>query len=355
MRHYNYELLETARQLRQLTQKEAAKRIGISQASLSKAERGLQELPDSTMKDLSNCYDLPIDFFINRNTLPLPAHLYFRRKLTISDKIINSFVAKGQIFKMIVDNIMSTVELPVYNLESYAPDEDLSPKDIAEKTRYNMGISYGPVPNLSTLLELHGIIVIRFDFGTDKIDGLTTVTNSNRKIMFINKQMPNDRIRFSMAHELGHLIMHISFSPRDLDRAEDEADEFASEFLMPEKEIKSSLIPLNTHILGLLKRRWRVSMRALIRRAKDLECISYKQYRNFQIMFSKKGWNKYEPNPIPVETPSLLHDTIELYKTELGYNDNDLMQIMHIREKDFHNWFDVHPKVVPLHIKSMIK
>ena len=66
MKQYNYELLETARQLRQLTQKEVAASVGISHASLSKAERGMQDLPDETMSKLSTFYDIPIDFFCNK-------------------------------------------------------------------------------------------------------------------------------------------------------------------------------------------------------------------------------------------------------------------------------------------------
>lgn len=350
MKQFNYELLVTARKLRQKTQKEVSKKTGISQASLSKAERGLQEMPAESMKTLSEYYDLPIEFFESSRVLSPVGHLFYRKKLTISDKIIDSFTAKVQIFKDIVDKIMDPIELPDYDLVSIAPDEDNSPKEIADRIRFQLGVFRGPMPNLTKLLEAHGVIIIKFDFGTEKIDGLTTITDSNRKIMFINQAMPNDRIRFSLAHELGHLVMHIEQPPRYPDFVEEQADQFASELLMPEVEMKDNFLVQGISFaeLAQMKRRWRVSMHALVRRAKDLELISQNTYRNYQIAFSKKGWTKYEPVSLPLEQPQMLNDSLQLYKDELGYTDNDLMKLMAINESDYNNWFVKKPHIVSL-------
>ena len=157
--------------------------------------------------------------------------------------------------------------------------------------------------------------------------------------MFINNQMPNDRIRFSIAHELGHLVMHLGNVPQSADVAEQQADEFASEFLMPESEIYAMLQGLDIQTLSILKRRWRVSMHALVRRAKDLGAISQQQYRNLQIYFSKKGYIKREPVQLPIENPFMWEEILKLYKTELKYSDDDLMSVMRINKSDYDNWF----------------
>ena len=350
MSNINFSLLETARLLRQKTQKEVVEAVGISQASLSKAEHGLQELPIDAMEKLYKYYDFPENFFLRNEGISPLGHLYYRKKLTITNKIIDSFVAKVKIFKTIIDELMSAVELPEYTLGNYIPDENLSAKEIARSVRYKLKIFSGAVPNLSTLLENSGIIIIRFDFGTDKIDGLTTITDSDKKIIFINNQMPNDRIRFSLAHELGHLVMHLENPPCSSDDAERQADEFASEFLMPEEEILPMLQNLNIQILGMLKKRWRVSMHALVRRAKDLDAITYQQYRNLQIYFSKKGYSKTEPIPLPMEYPTMWEETLNLYRNELGYTDEDLMSVMRINKTDFANWFISKPKIIPMTI-----
>lgn len=348
MSNINFTLLETARLLRQKTQKEVVEAIGISQGSLSKAEHGLQELPMDIMSKLYDYYDLPETFFLRSEGVSPLGHLYYRKKLTITNKVIDSFVAKVKIFKAIIDDLMSAVELPKYTLGNYVPNKNLSAKEIARKIRYELKVYNGAVPNLSTLLENNGIIIIRFDFGTDKIDGLTTITDSDRKVMFINNQMPNDRIRFSMAHELGHLVMHLGNPPRSSDDAERQADEFASEFLMPEEEIRPMLLNVNIQTLGMLKRKWRVSMHALVRRAKDLETITYQQYRNLQMYFSKKGYTKSEPIPLPIENPTMWDETLKLYRDELGYSDEDLMSVMKINQRDFASWFSPKPRLISL-------
>ena len=89
-------------------------------------------------------------------------------------------------------------------------------------------------------------------------------------------------------------------------------------------------------------------MHALVRRAKDLEVISSQQYRNMQIYFSKKGYTKTEPIQLPIEQPTILKETLRLYKDELGYSDLDLMSIMHINKNDFVEWFAPRPKVIRL-------
>ena len=89
-------------------------------------------------------------------------------------------------------------------------------------------------------------------------------------------------------------------------------------------------------------------MRALIRRAKDVGAIDQDEYRNFQILFSKKGFNKNEPIMLPIEHPTLLSETLNLYKNELGYSDYDLMQIMRIGKKDYLSWFGEKPKTAQL-------
>ena len=348
MSNINYTLLETARLLRQKTQKEVVDVIGISQASLSKAEHGLQGLPIEVMQKLYEYYDLPEAFFVRKEGVSPIGHLYYRKKLTVTNKVIDSFIAKIKIYKAIIDELMSAVELPDYTIGNFVPDEHMSVKDIANKVRYQLKVFNGAVPNLSTLLENNGVIIIKFDFGTEKIDGLTTITDSDRKVIFINNQMPNDRIRFSIAHELGHLVMHLGNPPCSSDEAERQADEFASEFLMPQNEIMPMLQNINMQTLGMLKKKWRVSMHALVRRAKDLETISHQQYRNFQMYFSKKGYTKSEPIALPLENPTMWEETLNLYRNELGYSDEDLMSVMRINKSDFYNWFVSKPKLISL-------
>lgn len=338
----NGETLELARQLRQKTQKEVALAIGISQGQLSKAEHGIQELDFPTLECLASYYNFPIKFFF-RELDPTPvSHFCYRKKMT-SNKVLDSFIALVQIFKIFIEDLFSPIELPEYDLPSLVPSEDLTVEEIADRIRYALGIFKGPVPNLTTLLENHGIIISKIDFGTDKLDGLSTYNSKGRRIIFINSRMPNDRIRFSLAHELGHTIMHMPQLPDPSRDVEAEANRFAAQFLMPDKEIAPMLVGINIYDLELLKKKWKVSMKALLYRAKSLMTISERDYRNLQIFYSKKGYNHGEPAPLAYETPTLIRETISLYKTELGYSEEDLMSLMTIGTEEYHRYFSYFP------------
>ena len=342
-------MLVLARQLRKMTQNEVCSKTQISQGLLSKVENGLKKsLPLEYLKSLSKLYDFPVSFFYREADLSPVSHLYFRRKLSLSAKIIDSFIAKSRIIKLTLDDLFDAVELPDYDLGSYNPSET-PPQDIADIIRYKMKVYRGPVPNLVSLLENHGIVIFKMDFGTDKIDGLSTLTNKGYKVIFLNSNMPNDRIRFSLAHELGHMVMHMDYPATSVEEAEKQANAFAAQFLMPELEIKHMLYGLNISMLGELKRIWKVSMQSIIRRALDLGVITEQTRRGFQIRFSQEKWNKNEPIPLPLEVPSLISSTISLYKNELGYTNEDLQKIMGINQSDFSEWFaPLRSKIIPM-------
>lgn len=339
MNNLSYKWLETARLLRQKTQKDAAIAIGISQGKLSKAERGDQNLPNDVLDKLASYYDVPFEFFNQEwDSTPI-AHVYYRRRITIPTKILDSISAEIRRRKCAIDELMKAVDLPEYDLGFYPLKDGMTIDRAVSNVRYILKCVNGPLTNLAKRLENHGIIIQMFDFGTEKMDGMATITNHGRKVIFLNSLMSNDRIRFSLAHELGHMVLHVDDIPDDSRDVEEEANEFASQLLMPSKEIKPQLYNLNFNKLMDLKQRWRVSMRALVKRALDLQTIPYSIYRNFQINFSKRGYNKVEPCPIPLESITILDDVLKLYQSELEYDDDDLMKLMLLNRKDYYSWF----------------
>ena len=335
----SYKWLESARLLRQKTQKDAAAVAGISQGKLSKAERGDQTLPDETLRILADYYDVPFDYFFQEwDSTPI-GHVFFRRRVTISSKIIDSISEEIRRRKCAIDELLKVVDLPEYDLGFYPLEDGMTIEKAVSMVRYKLKCINGPLTNLAKRLENHGIIIQMFDFGTDKMDGVSTVTGHGRKIIFLNSLMSNDRIRFSLAHELGHMVLHIDDIPGEDRDVEEEANNFASQLLMPANEIKPQLYNLTFNKLMDLKQRWCVSMRALVKRAVDLNTMNLTSYRNFQINFSKKGYTKMEPGQLSPEPMTILDDVIKLYKSELGYSEEDLMKVMVMKRNDYYSWF----------------
>ena len=343
--HYYPDRLLLARQLRSLSQVAACRLVGLKQPLLSKAERGLTTISPDQLQQCADAYQLPLSFFKAPTPNAAAGHFYYRRKLSISEYTIAAFEARIYILLDIIDNVMQDVELPPCTLA----DDSLAnatPQEAAQKVRFLLKIYRGAMPNLTTLLENNGIIVLPFDFGTDAIDGTSTISPRGHKVIFINSTMPNDRVRFSMAHELGHLILHVSRPPESHRDPEAEANAFAAELLMPAAEIVQDFHKLKFDELAQLKRKWGVSMRALVQRARDTNFANQQTYRNLQIAFSKRGYNKHEPVDIPAETPTLMAETLRLLQSELQYSKADLYQLMRISPELYKEWFEPRCKII---------
>ena len=175
----------------------------------------------------------------------------------------------------------------------------------------------------------YGVVFLELD-GMDKFDGLTMFTQKQIPVIWLNKNMPNDRKRYSLSHELGHLVMHLR--SEDFDKAEEtkeqEANEFASEFLMPESQCKLDLFGLKYKDLGLRKQYWKVSKAALIHRAQELNCIPAQTAQYLYIQLGRSGERKNESVNVSIDEPQILKKMTDLHVTELKYTMEELSDIV---------------------------
>jgi Zn-dependent peptidase ImmA (M78 family) len=170
--------------------------------------------------------------------------------------------------------------------------------------------------------EAGGFVLIR-DLGTRKLDAASQWANDEPPLFLLNQQAPTDRSRWSLAHEVGHIIMHPE--PGSSSLQERQADEFASEFLMPASDVRAALrgeVDLNK--LLSLKQQWGVSMAALARRALSLSVISEWQYRNLMIEMSALGYRMQEPGSIAPERPRRLPGLVSRLEEDLGYSSQQI-------------------------------
>jgi Zn-dependent peptidase ImmA (M78 family) len=125
-------------------------------------------------------------------------------------------------------------------------------------------------------------------------------------VIVVTATPAGDRRRFSVAHELGHLVLH-QVSEGSLHTVEQQADAFAAAFLLPEAAMRKVLVPpITLTTLADLKARWGMSLQALIRRALVLECLTPSQYRSLYAQLGARGWRTHEPVAVPVERPRAL-------------------------------------------------
>jgi Zn-dependent peptidase ImmA (M78 family) len=203
----------------------------------------------------------------------------------------------------------------------------------ALKVRRDWGLGNGPISNVVHLLESKGILAFRLLSDCKKVDAFS-LWHHGRPYVFLNTEKGSaSRSRFDAAHELGHLVLHTEYLPGD--RAQEEqANRFASAFLMP-RETFLAECPRRLvwpHFLEL-KQRWKVSLAALVRRARDLDLISDDTYRRAYVQLNKKGWAIEEPNEPEVEKPTILPRTMKLLE-ESGIPFSEVAQEVCLSESD---------------------
>jgi Zn-dependent peptidase ImmA (M78 family) len=204
---------------------------------------------------------------------------------------------------------------------SWQVTETCPPEKMAIKLRQVWAIKEPVLTNLTEVVEEQGVVIISFDFGTERIDSRSMVTEDGYPIIFLNNKLLGDRLRFSLAYELGGLIMHtFNHVPPHRDIAS-EANAFAACLLMPTKEITKDFDKgITITKLGELKKKWKVSMISLLYRADDLGYLTPNQKRYLLQQFNNLNIRRREPVEldIPIEEPKLMKRWMTHYRSKTG-------------------------------------
>ncbi|WP_414167603.1 XRE family transcriptional regulator [Streptoverticillium reticulum] len=210
-----------------------------------------------------------------------------------------------------------------------------TPADAAEMVREEWNVPAGPIDDLVALLEDAGALVVVRDLGTTELDAVSQWPPGRAPLVLLNSTAPGDRSRFSLAHELGHLIMHLE--PGEGRAQEVQADRFAAEFLMPHEVILGELKPgIDVARLMDLKARWGVSMAALTRRAVDLGVISEWQYRTLMVELSALGYRTNEPIVIRRETPRYIAQAVTRLEGQHHLSATEAAHLAGLGREEFH-------------------
>lgn len=338
---FNPEMLTLARMSRGLTQTELAGEIETTQGRVSKIEHGFFVPDDALVERLSKALNYPREFFFQPgyiNTLPSWFH---RKRKQLSQSILGRIHAEIAIrIRNIVKLLISADVKAVRPLPQYDVDEfNGNVEEIARAVRQQWELPRGPIENLVEALERAGIVVVPCDFGATEVDAVGMRLQGMPPLVFMNASAPMDRVRFTIAHELGHLVMHAHTAPAG--DVEDEANRFAAELLMPEYEIRPQLVNATLATLSMLKRVWRVSMAALLKRARDLKTISEKKATALWKQMAMYGFRKREPAEFDVspERPRLLREMIEFHVRKLGMTEEQLQAMFTLFEQDFRRFY----------------
>jgi Zn-dependent peptidase ImmA (M78 family)/DNA-binding XRE family transcriptional regulator len=324
---FNREMLTLARESRDLTQTSLAERLGISQAEVSKYETGIKVPSEEMTAKIASRLEYTEEFFcLNESIRSFGSGcVYHRKRKAATESKLQNLLALINVKRIQVKQLMKSVNSRTRSgFEPLDIDEHKNPAEVAKKLRALWHLPPGPVQNLIRAVEDAGGIVIRCNFGTDKVDALSQSLPGSPPIFLINEAIPMDRLRFTLAHEIGHIVMH-SFP---CDEMEKQADQFASEFLMPEAQIRPHLSFVTLQKFAAMKPYWRVSMNSLLYRAAELGTIDSRRKSYLWMLMGQAGYRKNEPVTIPAEYPMALSELLNVHSMSLGYQTKDIDRLL---------------------------
>jgi len=316
--------IRQAREFAGLTQTQLANAIGVKQAAISQMEYGDFVPTQNLLEGIAGKTGFLPSFFelVPDDELPFGTLNYRARKSTTSREELKVYQYANLLYQQ-VKRICLDVMMPPNKLPQL---REVTIKQAVEITRDTLGFNPNePVKKLINTIEKNGVIILNIHRDIPKIDAFSTWArlDEERPIIVLLSGKPMDRIRFSIAHELGHLVLHQPIKKTRLKLIENEANEFASAFLMPEQAMRQEMKPpVTLTLLAKMKLRWGVSMQALTMQAYNLRIITQRQARYLFTQMSAQGWRTREPSnlDLKVETPYLVKDMIESkYKTRADY------------------------------------
>lgn len=339
----NPELLALARKSRGLTQSALAKATGIHQSLVTRYEGAQRAVPDDDLAVIARRLDYPESFFcrrVNGVIAPTSDGIWHRARASLPVKVLHSAYANAGIRWLEVATLAEGYDLGDAVLPMLPHDEYPDPERVAATVRAAWGLPPGPVHNVTRLLESQGCVIFAHPFGHRKLDAFSARVAGQPAFIHINDTLPPDRWRYTLAHELGHLVMHSDLS-RVPDNAESDAHRFAAAFLMPAPDIRHVLHSLSIPALAALKLEWKVAMSALVTRARDLHTILPAQAKALYMQLGKAGYKMREPEHIdpPREYPGKAWGMVKHYLTVLDYRRAELRELLHINERDFNCYY----------------
>ena len=313
--------IKQARVSRGLSMVELSELVSVSKQAISQYEMGKNAPSKAILNSIAMVLRYPISFFYK----PVPVNenassaVFFRSRKTARVKALSAAREKIEIFREINDYLEQYVDFPILNLPKITyEDEGINPIDNEQIEQYALilreywGLGKGPIDNLISIVQKNGIMVSKMQLRLNKLDAFSVWFDNKPFIFLSSDKDTNVRIRFDIAHELGHLLMHADYySEEDLknsaihEKLENEADRFAGAFLLPKESFSKDVFSTSIDHFIQMKAKWVVSIGCMIYRCDTLGILSSNQIKYLKDQMTTRVYWRREPldREMPVEKP----------------------------------------------------
>lgn len=334
--------IKQARLSRGYSTADIAELLDISKQAVSQYELGKLTPSDAILLQLASVLDYPVAFF--RKDLPSinasKSPVFFRSRKTATSKAKLAAKVKIDIYKEIIDYFGKYLDFPAVNLPKIEYERDyngLSDEQIEEYAVYLRKfwkLGNGPIPNLMNVIQENGIMVSVMKIGHNKVDALSLWNDGTPYIFVSGDKESNANLRFSIAHELGHLLLHADyFTDEELDKKvideqlESEANKFAAAFLMPADTFSPDICSSSIDYFIQLKMKWLSAVSSMIYRCDDLNLLTENQIRYLKSQMTKRRYWHKEPldDKIAIEKPFACRQAVDLLLENNIVSKNDIV------------------------------
>lgn len=306
------ERVRQVREMHRITQHALVELVPtLTQSQLSRIESGLTGPDPETVALIAASLGVTPDFFERPPAPPLTAHTPQLRART--SRLTQGVKASAMQWARLVDEEYERLKREAKSIPGRLErQKGATPTEAARAVRVMLGFGPNePLPYLVLAVERLGVTVLGLPYSADALDAFCC-WREGRPIIGVLGDVPGDRLRFSVAHEIGHLVLH---DTRDVGKqVEDEADQFAAELLTPLAAIERWMPnKVTLSVLIMMKTQWGVSVKGLIRRARELGTIDQERATGLYRQVSARGWNRAEPGHVPREKPRAFRKLAEIY------------------------------------------
>ncbi|MFF0000709.1 ImmA/IrrE family metallo-endopeptidase [Streptomyces avermitilis] len=340
-------MLALARESRGMTQVDVAAAMTkaapagaavVSQGYVSRAESGRLVVADERLQLYAAALGYPVDLLcLDPRVSGVGVGLiHHRKRASLSSSVLRCIHAQLALVRLQVTGLVqaaAAADVP-HSFSRVLLDDFTTAKDAARQVRRAWGLPRGPVADVIAAIEEAGGLVVMRSLGSELLDAVSQWDEPQVPLVLVNDHAPGDRCRFSVAHELGHLVMHPE--PGTSSEQEKQADAFAAEFLMPAADIRQAFADgVDLARLAELKRVWRVSMSALLRRALTLNAITEWQYRTVMVEMSALGYRTAEPVEVEPERPTRVSALVDVLLSDRGLAIDEAAACVRLLPEDF--------------------
>jgi Zn-dependent peptidase ImmA (M78 family)/DNA-binding XRE family transcriptional regulator len=289
----------------------------VTKQALSKYEKGLSKPSMKVVTKIAEAFGIKAAHLFAEPAVQVQL-LAYRKCASLSKR--DEYMVEGMVAQSLEERIAlqeKVDEIPPLNLppQQYRVESLDDAEQAAENLREFWKVGTGPIPSVVGLLEDQFIHVFTIATSSEKFDGTSAIAKDENGTVIAaaavsREGVPGERQRFSLLHEVGHLVLDIA----DGIDEEKASHRFAGAFLAPagllRREIGTRRTTVQLRELFMLKRRFGISAQAIAFRLRDLSILNESTYKWLCIQFNHNKMRKNEPEPLSPEEPQWLKRTV---------------------------------------------